>query len=62
MEPAKQMTMHEIDTMDKKAKATWRTDHDLHVLLIMKQKSCSKGDATVQAYAEGRNGLSKRLE
>lgn len=59
---ADQLTMTAIDQMDKKAKLQLRTDHDLHVLLIMKQKTCAKSEAQVIAYAEGRNGLSKRLE
>lgn len=47
---------------DKKAAAQLRTDHDLHVLLVMKSKACTKAEALVIAYAEGRDGLSKRLK
>lgn len=46
---------------DKKALLKWRTNHDLHVLLIMNRHGLSKGQATVQAYHEGAEGLSKRL-
>lgn len=46
---------------DKKALLAWRTNHDLHVLLLMKQEKLSKGAAVVQAYHEGVDGLNKRL-
>lgn len=48
-------------TLDKSAKAAWKTNHDLHVLLIMKKHGLSKADAVVQAYHEGIEGLNKRL-
>ncbi|GHA11875.1 hypothetical protein GCM10007989_02780 [Devosia pacifica] len=46
---------------DKKALLNWRTNHDLHVLLIMKQHKLTKSQALVQAYHEGAEGLNKRL-
>lgn len=46
---------------DKKALQNWRTNHDLHVLLIMKQHGLTKPLALVQAYAEGVDGLTKRM-
>lgn len=46
---------------DKKAKAAWRNNHDLHVMLIVKQEGVSKGDAAVLAYHEGVQGLSERM-
>lgn len=46
---------------DKKALANWRTNFDLHVLMIMKQHSLTKAQAVVQAYHEGVVGLNKRL-
>lgn len=46
---------------DKKAVANWRTNYDLHVLMIMKQHGLTKAQAIVQAYAEGVEGLNKRL-
>jgi hypothetical protein len=46
---------------DKKALLNWRTNHDLHVLMIMKQHGLTKAQALVQAYHEGSDGLSKRL-
>lgn len=46
---------------DKKALLNWRTNHDLHVLMIMKRHGLSKGQALVQAYFEGAEGLNKRL-
>jgi hypothetical protein len=46
---------------DKKALLGWKTNHDLHVLLIMKRHGLSKGQAMVQAYHEGAEGLQKRL-
>lgn len=46
---------------DKKALLKWRTNHDLHVLLIMNRHGLTKGQAMVQAYHEGAEGLSKRL-
>jgi hypothetical protein len=51
----------ETAVLDKKARAAWRTNHDLHVLLIMRQNDVSKADAGVQAYFEGLDGLKKRL-
>lgn len=48
-------------TLDKTAKAAWKTNHDLHVLLIQKKHGLSKADASVQAYHEGIEGLNKRL-
>lgn len=47
--------------MDKKALGAWRTNFDLHVLLVMKQEQCAKPLAMVQAYSEGVEGLAKRL-
>lgn len=47
--------------LDKKALASWKANADLHVLLIMRQNGVSKSQATVQAYHEGVDGLSKRL-
>lgn len=46
---------------DKKALLNWKTNNDLHVLLIMKTHNVAKSLAQVQAYAEGVEGLSKRL-
>lgn len=47
--------------LDKKAATAWRTNHDLHVLLLMKQESVTKPVAQVQAYFEGVDGLKKRM-
>lgn len=47
---------------DKKALLNWRTNHDLHVLLLMKQHGLTKGQATVQAYCEGVEGLNARMD
>lgn len=48
--------------LDKKGLAAWKTNADLHVLLIMKQHpGVSKSNAVVQAYHEGVDGLGKRL-
>lgn len=47
--------------LDKKALAKWKSNNDLHVLLIMRQNGLSKAQAVVQAYHEGVDGLSKRL-
>ncbi|QCS37238.1 hypothetical protein [Tortoise microvirus 73] len=38
-----------------------KTDHDLHVLLLMKREGLSKSDAIVMAYLDGLNGLQDRL-
>lgn len=46
--------------VDKKAFAAWRTNHDLHVLLLMKGGK-TKAEALVHAYYEGVEGLNKRL-
>lgn len=46
---------------DKQAIAKWRQNHDLHVLLIMRQNGLTKPQALVQAYHEGVEGLNKRL-
>nr|QJB21597.1 MAG: hypothetical protein [Microvirus sp.] len=46
---------------DKKALAKWRTNHDLHVLMIMNKHGLTKAQAVVQAYHEGVEGLNKRL-
>lgn len=46
---------------DKKALAKWRTNHDLHVLMIMNKHGLTKAQAVVQAYHEGVDGLNKRL-
>lgn len=46
---------------DKKAVSNWKTKHDLHVLLIMQTHGLTKAQAIVQAYAEGVEGVSKRL-
>lgn len=46
---------------DKKAVLNWKTNLDLHTLLVMKTHGLSKGQALVQVYAEGVEGLSKRL-
>lgn len=45
---------------DAKAYAAWRTNHDLHVLLLMKGGK-TKAQALVVAYHEGVEGLNKRL-
>lgn len=47
--------------LDKKAIPEWRTNHDLHVLLIMRKDKMSKPNAIVQAYHEGIDGLKKRM-
>lgn len=47
--------------LDKKALAAWKTNADLHVLLIMKQHGVSKSVAVTQAYFEGVDGVKKRL-
>lgn len=46
---------------DKKAVQNWRANHDLHILLIIKQNGLTKSQAVVQAYHEGHEGLNKRL-
>lgn len=46
---------------DKKAVQNWKANHDLHVLLIIKQNGLTKSQAVVQAYHEGLDGLNKRL-
>lgn len=46
---------------DKKALLNWRNKHDLHVLMIMNKHGLTKGQALVQAYHEGPEGLGKRL-
>lgn len=48
-------------TDEKKAFAKAKTDHDLHVLLIMRTDEQSKAEALVTAYREGTAGLSARL-
>ena len=50
-----------MTVLDKAAGKQWRTNFDLHVLLIAKKHGLSKADATVQAYHEGVDGLNKRL-
>lgn len=45
---------------DKGAFNAWRTNHDLHVLLLMKAGK-TKAQALVLAYHEGVEGLNKRL-
>lgn len=57
---AEEMKKHVVMT-DKKAIANWRLNHDLHVGLIMKTHGLTKTVASVQAYAEGVEGLTKRL-
>lgn len=47
--------------LDKKAAATFKTNVDLHVLLIMRQNGLTKSQAVVQAYHEGVEMLAKRL-
>lgn len=48
--------------LDKKAFGAWRTNFDLHVLMLMKKHPVlSKAQAQVQAYHEGVDGLNKRL-
>lgn len=46
---------------DKKALASWKNNHELHLLLIQRQNGLTKAQALVQAYHEGVEGLSKRL-
>lgn len=58
--PENQPTLPGIMT-DKKALLKWRTNHDLHVLLIMNKHGVPKAQATVQAYHEGAEGLTRRL-
>jgi len=47
--------------IDKKAQAEYKRKHDLHVLLIQEAEKVSKSQATIQAYAEGIEGVAKRL-
>lgn len=47
--------------LDKKAIAKAKADHDLHVLLIIRQDEISKSKAITIAYAEGAAGLKERL-
>lgn len=58
---ADEVKMQPTVMTDKKALLKWRTNHDLHVLMIMNKHGLTKGQASVQAYAEGVEGLSKRL-
>ena len=55
-----EVKVHTILT-DKKALANWKRNHDLHVLLVMKQHNIAKAEALVQVYHEGSEGLNKRL-
>lgn len=48
-------------SLDKKALAAWKSNFDLHVLLIIRQNGLSKSQAVIQAYHEGVEGLSTRL-
>lgn len=50
-----------IDAAAKKAEAEAKTNHDLHVLLVMKQDNVSKSKALLTAYREDKAGLNKRL-
>lgn len=45
---------------DKKRAKDARNDHTLHVALVMRD-DVGKADAILIAYAEGRSGLSARL-
>lgn len=47
--------------IDKKAQDEYKRKHDLHVLLIQEQEKATKAKATIQAYAEGIEGVAKRL-
>ena len=47
--------------LDKKALSNWKTNHELHVLLVMKQHGVTKAVAAVQAYHEGVDGLKRRM-
>ena len=46
---------------EKKAFAKAKSDHDLHVLLLMKNEDISKSNAIVKAYAQGRAALAGLL-
>jgi hypothetical protein len=46
---------------DKKAFKAWKTNHELHLLLIMKQHNVTKADALVYAYYEGGSVLNQRM-
>lgn len=46
--------------LEKKALATWKNKHALHVLLIIDQEGCNKVVAEAQAYHEGVEGLAVR--
>lgn len=46
---------------EKKAFAQAKTDHDLHVLLLMKKFDMSKANALVRAYVDGRGGIAALL-
>lgn len=46
--------------LDKKALATWKNKHNLHVLLVLDQEGCTKAVAEAQAYHEGVEGLAAR--
>lgn len=50
-----------VGTLDGKALAAVKANHDLHVLLLMRQAGISKSKATVLAYHEGEAGLNTRL-
>lgn len=47
--------------IDKKALATWKRNHELHVLLLMQRHNITKSAALVQAYAAGNEGLTELL-
>ncbi|OCC05611.1 hypothetical protein BA190_07550 [Labrys sp. WJW] len=47
--------------LPKKALSSNQRDHDLHVMLIMRDEDVSKTKALAQAYWEGSAGLTERL-
>ena len=47
--------------LDKKGLAAAKSNHDLHVLLVIRQDKVSKSAALVIAYTEGAPGLNTRL-
>lgn len=55
------MTKGEMTKDEKRARVAATTDHNLHVLLVMRQDEASLSDARVTAWLEGREGLKTRL-
>ncbi|MER9486829.1 hypothetical protein NKI50_12670 [Mesorhizobium sp. M0563] len=45
----------------KKQDAAAKSNFDLHVLLIIRQDECNKARATLTAYREGVQGITRRL-